>query len=209
MNPLNLFKKETPKEQLRKQQRELKSVQRDLERDRLQLERQEKQIELEIKKAARAGNQTLCKQYAKQLIRIRKQKEKSFGASAQVSAIGHRATAMHSSVAISTAMAGASKAMAKSNSQISIEKLQNTMMEFEKQNMEMDMKEEMMNDTTDDVMDEQEDEEEGENILNQVLDEIGIEVGSKLADAPRTKLPEQTVEDQQIEARLKQLKNLQ
>ncbi|KAL7754405.1 Charged multivesicular body protein 2b [Sorochytrium milnesiophthora] len=209
---MNIFKKETPKEALRKQKRELKGVERDLERDRLQLDRQEKHIELEIKKAARAGNDTLVKQYAKQLIQIRKQRQKSFGASAQISAIGNRAQTMHSTAAISSAMAGATKAMAKGNSQVSLEKLQKTMMNFEKQTMEMDMKEEMIGDTIDDVMGDEEDEEEGEDILNQVLDEIGVEVATQLPSAGRAKLSKTAAadreEDTEFEKRLAMLKDI-
>jgi FtsZ-binding cell division protein ZapB len=52
-------------EELRKSQRDFKSVQRDLKRDQLQLQRQENQLELEIKKAARQGNNTLAKSLAK------------------------------------------------------------------------------------------------------------------------------------------------
>ncbi len=81
---------------------------------------------------------------------------------------------------MTTAMAGTTKVMKASNKAMNIDKIQNTMQEFEKQNMAMEMKEEMMNDTIDGVMDEEEDEMEGEEIMNQVLEEIGIEINSKV-----------------------------
>lgn len=63
LHPFNIL--QLSLEELRKSQRDFKSVQRDLKRDQLQLQRQENQLELEIKKAARQGNNILAKSLAK------------------------------------------------------------------------------------------------------------------------------------------------
>jgi len=204
-----MFVKPSPKEQLRAQQREFRTIQRDLDRDRLQLQRQEKQIEMDIKKAAKQGNMTQAKTLAKQLIRIRKQQEKNSQVGSSISAVSHRTTAMHSNLALGNAVKGATQAMTASNKQLDLQRLQHTMMEFERQSVQLDMSEEMMNDTIDGVMEGENDEQEGEDIMNQVFDEIGIEINGKLASAPRSALPEQeTKEYVELQKRLQALKNL-
>ncbi|TPX34334.1 hypothetical protein SmJEL517_g02947 [Synchytrium microbalum] len=194
-------------------------VGRDLERDRQQLERQEKQIEAEIRKAGKANNVTAAKTLAKQLIRVRKQKEKSYSMSAQISGVGHRTTAIASTVAISGAMASTAKVMKTANKQMDMQKLQqarkkqiefSTTMQFEQESMKMDMKEEMMNDAID-GLDDEEDEDESDNIMNQVLDEIGISIGQQIPNAHRSALPSTAskvnAEDDELMRRMTSLKN--
>ncbi len=48
--------------------------------------------EAEIKKAAKRGDKQTCGVYAKQLVRLRQQKTKSLGLSAQISSTGHQMT---------------------------------------------------------------------------------------------------------------------
>ncbi|TPX40128.1 hypothetical protein SeLEV6574_g06774 [Synchytrium endobioticum] len=205
----NFFSPPTPREIARQQQRDLRGVTRDLERDRQQLEKQEKQLEADIKKAAKSGNTALCKTLAKQLIRIRTQKQKSHSMSAQVSGISHRATAMASQSAMSNAIKGSTAAMKAGNKQVDLQKMQSAMMQFQQESMKMDMKEDIMNDTVD-GLDEDDDEEESENVMNQVLDEIGISVGQAMPNAHKGKLPSTHVtldEDDELLKRMTQLRN--
>jgi charged multivesicular body protein 2A len=78
------------------------------------------------------------------------------------------------------------KAMMVMNRQMNIPAMQKIMMEFEKQNEMMDMKQEMMSDTMDDVLEQDNEEEDSEEIINQVLDEIGINLSSQMVEAPTT-----------------------
>ena len=55
-----------------------------MDRDRAQLEREEKKLEMEIKKAAKAGNKPATTVLAKQLIQLRKQKQRTYTANSQV-----------------------------------------------------------------------------------------------------------------------------
>ena len=48
--------------------------------------------EAEIKKAAKRGDKQTAAVYAKQLVRLRQQKTKSMGLSAQITATGHQMT---------------------------------------------------------------------------------------------------------------------
>lgn len=89
------------------------------------------------------------------------------------------------------------------------------MMEFEKQNERMDMKQEMMSDTMDDVFEGEGEEEEvshflnsflyfsffqkktkqTEEVISKVLDEIGINLKNELVDAPTQKTSTATKAD--------------
>jgi charged multivesicular body protein 2B len=73
---------------MREQSRELRRAQRDVDRSRSDLEKQEKQLEMQIKKAAKEGNKQVCNILAKQLIQLRKQKNRTYTASSQIGAIG-------------------------------------------------------------------------------------------------------------------------
>ncbi|KAJ8027055.1 Charged multivesicular body protein 2b [Holothuria leucospilota] len=84
-------KKEKSLEVMRKTDRDLKKTQRGLTRDQARLEKEEKRLEMEIKKAAKLNNKKLATSYAKQLVSVRKQKERLMGANATVSSVGTQA----------------------------------------------------------------------------------------------------------------------
>lgn len=60
------------------------------------------------------------------------------------------------------------------NRQMNLPKIQQIMMQFERESELMDMKDEMMGDAIDDAFEEEEEEAESDEIVNKVLDEIGI-----------------------------------
>jgi response regulator of citrate/malate metabolism len=95
---------------------------------------------------------------------------------------------MASSHAMTTAMSKSVGVMKTANKAMNINKLQSTMMNFEKESAMMDMKEEMMNDAVDGVMEGSDDELEGEEIMNQVLDEIGIGIATSVSLSLRVAL---------------------
>lgn len=68
----------------------VRKSQRDLERELLALDREEKKVALEIKKLAKAGQVSSAKVLAKEIVRIRKQREKLLGMKAQLSAVNTR-----------------------------------------------------------------------------------------------------------------------
>ncbi|KAI9283060.1 vacuolar protein sorting-associated protein 2-like protein 3-like protein [Umbelopsis sp. AD052] len=213
MEPLkSFFTKPSPKEELRKSQRDFRTVQRDLKRDQLQLQRQESQLEAEIKRAARQGNTSLAKSLAKQLIQVRNQKTKNQKVESQISGMSHRTTAMQSNIAMGNAMSGATKAMAATSKVMDPAQMQKTMMEFQKQSLHADMTAEMMDDTLEDVLGEEDDEEESEDIMNQVLDEIGISITGKMASVPTNNPIKESSqaaakEDAELQRRLEALRN--
>ncbi|KAG1446731.1 hypothetical protein G6F56_009480 [Rhizopus delemar] len=102
----------------------------------------------------------------------------------QLQAVGLRMQTLRSSQQMAEAMKGATKAMGSMNRQMNLPKIQQIMMQFEKESEIMDMKDEMMGDAIDDAFDEDEDEAESDEIVNKVLDEIGISFDQELGETP-------------------------
>ena len=76
------------------------------------------------------------------MINLRKQKERTYTAVSQIQAAGHSAKAMGANVKLAEAMAETTKTMGQMNKQMDPMKVAQTMSEFEKQNMRMEMTEE-------------------------------------------------------------------
>ncbi|KAF3842984.1 hypothetical protein F7725_001833 [Dissostichus mawsoni] len=192
----SLFKKKTVDDVIKEQSKELRGTQRQITRDRSALEKQEKQMEAEIRKMAKSGNKEACKILAKQLVQLRKQKNRTYAVSSKV-----------------TSMSTQTKTMQAVNKKMDPQKTLKTMQDFQKENMKMDMTEDMINDTLDEIFDDSGDEEESQDIVNQVLDEIGIEISGKMVRAPAAgkSLPsaasskQATISDDEIERQLRAL----
>ncbi|XP_043986757.1 charged multivesicular body protein 2Ba [Gambusia affinis] len=180
----SLFKKKTVDDVIKEQSKELRSTQRQITRDRAALEKQEKQMELEIKKMAKSGNKEACKILAKQLVQLRKQKNRTYAVSSKVTSMSTQTKVMNSQMKMAGAMSTTAKTMQAVNKKMDPQKTLKTMQDFQKENMKMGMTEDMINDTLDDIFDESGDEEESQDIVNQVLDEIGIEISGKMVRAP-------------------------
>ncbi|XP_012688909.1 charged multivesicular body protein 2b [Clupea harengus] len=210
----SLFKKKTVDDVIKEQTKELRGTQRQITRDRTALERQEKQMEMEIKKMAKAGNKDACKILAKQLIQLRKQKNRTYAVSSKVTSMSTQTKLMNSQMKMAGAMATTTKTMQAVNKKMDPQKTLQTMQNFQKETAKMEMTEEMMNDTLDDLFDGSDDEEETDNIVSQVLDEIGIEISGKMSKAPAASRNKpsaassskaDTISDDEIERQLKAL----
>ncbi|KAI9356083.1 Snf7-domain-containing protein [Pilaira anomala] len=177
-------KKKTPAELLRQHQRAITKAQRELDREREKLERQEKKLIADIKKSAKSNQMGACKVMAKDLVRTRRNVQKFYQMKTQLQAVGLRIQTLRSSQQMAEAMKGATKAMGSMNRQMNLPKIQQIMMEFERESEMMDMKDEMMGDAIDDAFEEDEDEEESDEIVNKVLDEIGISFNQELSEVP-------------------------
>jgi len=121
---------------------------------------------------------------AKQLVNLRKQRTRSYGMTAKVSAVSSQSKAMNSNMKMAQVMKSTTDTMTSMNKQIDPMKVAKTMQDFEKANAKMEMSEEMINETLDNMLDESGDEEEQDRIVSQVLDEIGIEISGKMSNAP-------------------------
>lgn len=211
----SLFKKKTVDDIIREQSKEMRTTQRQITRDRTALEKQEKQLEAEIKKMAKSGNREACKILAKQLVQLRKQKNRTYTVSSKVTSMQMQTKVMNSQMKMAGAMSSSAKTMQAVNKKMDPQKTLKTMQDFQKENMKMGMTEEMINDTLDEIFDESGDEEESQDIVSQVLDEIGIEISGKMVRAPAAGRSEPsaaassskqaTISDDEIERQLRAL----
>eukprot|EP00960_Hanusia_phi_P063383 765468-Hanusia_phi.AAC.3 len=86
-------KKEQDIKEVAKQQcREIKKNERDIERERMALQREEKQLVIDIKKAAKEGQEKIVKTLAKQLVRVREQQSRMISIKGQVQGIRNSMT---------------------------------------------------------------------------------------------------------------------
>lgn len=180
---------------------------------------------------AKQGNHEGCRLLAKQLVQLRKQKNRSYIADSKVRGISAQNKAMGANVKLANAMGVAGKTMSDMNRIMKPEQIAATINSFSKESMKMEMTDEMskfqfshdkkskisiflVNESLDDILAESGDEEESDNIITQVLDEIGIEISGKMAGAP---LPEKGrigenskastgLTDDEIEAQLAKLR---
>ncbi|KAK7939609.1 hypothetical protein WMY93_002935 [Mugilogobius chulae] len=209
----SLFKRKTVDDVIKEQSKELRGTQRQITRDRTALERQEKQLEAEIKKMAKSGNREACKILAKQLVQLRKQKNRTYAVSSKVTSMSTQTKLMNSQMKMAGAMSSTAKTMQAVNKKMDPQKTLKTMQDFQKENMKMGMTEDMINDTLDDIFDESGDEDESQGIVDQVLDEIGIEISGKMARTPAAgkSVPsaasssKATISDDEIERQLRAL----
>ena len=157
--------RKSPADIMKQYQRQIKKSIRELDRERTSLERQEKKLMSDIKKAAKDGHMDSAKIMAKDLVRTRGYIKKMYKMSSNMSAISLRLQTMSSSAQMAKCMGGVTKAMRRMNGKMNMPQMSKIMMEFEKQNEMMGMKEEMMGDAMDDAFDDEDDEDEQDAVL--------------------------------------------
>jgi division protein CdvB (Snf7/Vps24/ESCRT-III family) len=203
---MSLFGKEkSTKEIVRDNKRQITRDQHSLDRTLAELDREEKRLAAEIKKLAKAGQNSTVKVLAQQIVRVRKQKEKIYAAKGQLSSVGTKVTTMQAQQSVSNGVTHATHAMAYSNSVTPLPQMQRTMVQYQKQNEMAEMKEEMM----DDMFEDPEEDEQADEELSKVMDSIGLEVSSSLPSASKNSLASKTgaksKEDAEVEKLLQSL----
>lgn len=98
---------------------------------------------MEIKKAAKEGNNEACKLLAKQLIAMRKQKQRTFAADSKIKSVGFQNKNVASNMALTDALATTSKTMGEMNIIMKPEAIAADMRKFQEANMKMEMTDEM------------------------------------------------------------------
>lgn len=99
--------------------------------------------EAEIKKAAKEGNKDACTLLAKQLITMRKQKDRTYQANNKLTSIGYQNKNMGAQIAMSGVLATTSKAMGEMNKIVRPEAIGADLRAFQQANMKMEMTDEM------------------------------------------------------------------
>lgn len=147
---------------------------------------------MELKQRAKqvsSTNDPTLTTLAKQMVQIRQQRTKLMGAKAQVGAMGMHATVTASQIAAVSAIGSVTGAMKTSNQVMDMKKTSKIMLDFQRENERMAVKEEMMDDVLMDAFDSEGVEEEADQVTNQVLAELGVELDSQMVglDAPQSK----------------------
>lgn len=104
---------------------------------------------MEIKKAAKEGNKDACTVLAKQLLQLRKQKNRTYAANSKITSVGFQNKAMGANIALSNAMGTTSKTMGEMNKIMRPDKIAGDMRAFQQANMKMEMTDEMSMPTID------------------------------------------------------------
>ncbi|EKX54202.1 vacuolar protein sorting 2A [Guillardia theta CCMP2712] len=182
-------KEQDIKEVAKQQGREIKKNEREIEREKMALQREERQLVIEIKKAAKEGQDKIVKTLAKQLVRVREQQNRMTSMKSQVQGVRNSMTLAASQQKMVQSMAGISKAMGKMNAQVDIEQMNRVMQEFQRESEISDSKQDMLDEALESMFDEDGFEEEADSLTQQVLDEIGIDFASQVANPSRGALP--------------------
>lgn len=177
--------RKTDAERLKEYKRSIQRSVRQVDRERVALERQEGKLKVEIKKMAKAQQMESARVMAKDLVRTRGYIQKMHKIKSNMEMVSLRLQTMQSSAEMAKCMKGVTKVMARMNRKMNVPQIQKIMMEFEKQNDQLGLKEEIMGDMMDDAFADDDDEEEEENILNSVFAELGVEVDKQLSSAPQ------------------------
>lgn len=98
---------------------------------------------MEIKKCAKEGNEEACAILAKQLIVLRKQKNRTFAANSKITSIGFQNKNMGANIVLSEAMGETAKTMGSINKIMKPEAIAGDMRSFQQANMKMEMTDEM------------------------------------------------------------------
>jgi len=181
-----------PREKMRECQRGIKKGIRELDRERTTLERQEKKLMADIKKEAKEGRMDSAKVMSKDLVRTRGYIKKMFKMKSHMEAISLRLATIQSSQQMAQSMKGITKIMGRMNAKMNLPQIQKIMMDFEKQNETMAMKEEMMDDAMDDAFADDADSDEEDMVLGSILAELGVEATAGVSAVPTDKVAQNT-----------------
>jgi len=207
---MNFFSKkptvrEAAKAASKETKKEVRSNQRQIDRDIRDLDRQEKLLLQEIKSRAKSpgvnpATDKGLKSQAKQLVQIRKQKEKLYETKAQLNSVGMQASAMATQASAVSAISGVTDALGNANKVMDATKMNKVLLDFQRENEKANMKEEMMNDALAEAFDESDVEEEADLVTNQVLAELGVELDTQMVglDAPSKAPPKKEGETDKI-----------
>lgn len=206
-------KKLSPEEQVKKWKGTMREQNRNLDRQVRQIEREELKLKLEIKKAAKKGDNQVVRILAKEMVQSRRAKNRIFTAKAQINSVTLQLQQQAAQVKVMGAISKSTEVMQIMNNLMKVPEIAATMREMSKEMQKAGIMEDMINDTMDGVLgDEDEDEVDSEvdNVLGEILGKElgGVSVGKgKLSTgAVRKPVEEDELPDDDLVNRLAGLK---
>lgn len=192
---------ETAKKLGRENDRAVMRTQREMQRERARLEAEERKMMSEIKALGKQGRMNEARMLAKNLVRIRQAKERTYQASSQMTAISYQAKMAATNSKMVEMMQATTGVMKNSEAMMNPQQQQNIMMQFgvetEKYNLNQEMNDEMM----DSILGGEEIDAGTDDVLNSVLDEIGLEVASSTATHAPSIRPQPIQQQQAVDTR--------
>lgn len=205
------------REMVRQTDRTMQRAKRDMQRERLRLDAEERKLEQQVKALGREGRLPEARMLAKNLVQVRKAKERTFNADARMDAISTQARMAQADSSMMKVMDGATSIMKNVNAVgMSGEKAQNLVMSYEMESEKQKLNQEMTDEVLDSILSGGEDIDAGtDEVLNSVLDEIGLEIESRGGEAPTVKPRQKTqaqstlqqMNDEDLFKRLERLEN--
>ncbi|KAH9259147.1 hypothetical protein BASA81_002767 [Batrachochytrium salamandrivorans] len=174
-------RKPTIEESVKQVKRDASRGQREIGRDVSQLDREEQKLVLQIKRAKTKSEQTIL---AKQVIQIRKEKEKLAGAQSKLGSLKTTATTMKANHTLGQVMGTTAKTMGTMNKAMNAQKMQGNLKDFERTMMQQGVNEEMMDDLLSSAFDGENEEDEVDDVVNQTLLELGVDLTKNMKSAP-------------------------
>ena len=172
----------TVKEQVKETRRTVERGQREIERDVGGLDREEAKLKQQIRDAAKRGSNGEVKILAKQMVRLRAQKERMLNMRAQLGSVKTSAVTMGATATTATTLGKATATIKAVNKQMDPVKTQTAAREMQRQMAVAAVTEETIDDALDQAFDD--DEEMADDIIGQTLAEIGVNAAAALGTAP-------------------------
>lgn len=172
----------SPADQLKNTRKELSRAIRALDRERIVIQRKEVLLQQDIKRAAKQGKREEARMLVRDLVIRRKNAQKLLAVRMKIQSLDGKIQNAQNTAIMADAMKRAVGAMWRINQQMNVPQIQAILREYDKQEMNMEIKQGMMDDFMEEDGLEKEDEAEMEQMMQQVLDEIGIDLTNNLGD---------------------------
>ena len=182
------FRTKTAAELLSENKRAMARATREIDREINLVRRDEKRLANDIRAAAKAGDTTLVKTMAKDLVRKRSCIQRFHMAKTQLDGLSTRLSTAKSAATMAETMASATRTMTSMSKHVNVPAFQRIMREFSKQNAMMDTTSEIMGDTIDDAFEDETD--ATDELVEQVLDELGCSDAANFVTAPSVRTME-------------------
>ncbi|KAG5465658.1 hypothetical protein CUR178_00369 [Leishmania enriettii] len=196
----NIFRKETPEEEVRKWTRTLRSEQRKIELQVTKIRREEAKVKTSMKQAAKQNDRVAMRMLAKEMIRSRKAVNRMYASKAQMNSVAMQLQNQLSQMKMSSSLKKSGEIMKEMNSLVKVREIQQSMMAMSKEMAKAGLIEDIMNDTIDEALDDDISDTELENEVNKVVMDVvqgqmdGARVGA--SRIPAVQQQQEVIEDE-------------
>mmetsp|Transcript_61937 Transcript_61937/g.86118 ORF Transcript_61937/g.86118 Transcript_61937/m.86118 type:complete len:210 (+) Transcript_61937:105-734(+) len=192
-----------PKQIVKDSKQQFRQGNRDIDKEIRAIERDEAKLTAQIKRTAKSGDHKGAQIQAKSLVKLRQSKERLLATKTRMTGVQMQLKTAATTTTMVDSMKVATKAAASMNKEMERSNVLQNLKEFERANMEMDMKGEMMDDLLDGIFDDPGADAEVDDIIAEVTGGIALEksaemnaIGSLPAQKPQsTVLPQAEEED--------------